>query len=56
MFTIKYIETTNINVNFIENQDKRNEISCILQVDLKHPKQLRWSQSDLRSLPENMVI
>ena len=50
----KWIDSNEINEEFIKNYNENNK--KILEVDVKYPKKLHDSHSDLPSLPRRMKI
>ena len=53
----KWVEdTSKINEEFIKNYNENNKKGYILEVDVKYPKKLRDSHSDLPFLPKRMKI
>ena len=53
----KWVEdTSNINEEFIKNYNENNKKGYILEVDVKYPKKLHDSHSDLPFLPKRMEI
>ena len=53
----KWIEdTSRINEEFIKNYNENNKKGYILEVDVKYPKKLHHSHSDLLFLPKRMKI
>ena len=54
---LKWLEdTSEINEEFIKNYDENNNKGYILEVDVKYPRKLRDSHSDLPFLPKRMKI
>ena len=49
-------DTSKINEEFIKNYNDNNKKGYILEVDVKYPKKLHDSHSDLPSLPKRMKI
>ena len=49
-------DTSKINEEFIKNYNENNKKGYILEVDVKYPKKLHDSHSDLPSLPKRMKI
>ena len=53
----KWVEdTSRINEEFITNYNKNNKKGYILEVDVKYPRELHDSHSDLLFLPKRMKI
>ena len=53
----KWVEdTSRINEEFIKNYNENSNKGYILEVDVKYPKKLHDSQSDLPFLPKRMKI
>ena len=53
----KWVEdTSKINEEFIKNYDENSNKGYILEVDVKYPKKLHDSHSDLSFLPRSMKI
>ena len=53
----KWVEdTSKINEEFIKNCNENNKKRYILEVDVKYPKKLHYSHSDLPFLPKRMKI
>ena len=54
---LKWVEdTSRINEEFIKNYNENSNEGYILEVDVKHPKKLNDSHSDLPFLPRRMKI
>ena len=49
-------DTSKINEEFIKNYNENNKKGYILEVDVKYPKKLHDSHSDLPFLPKRMKI
>ena len=52
----KWIDSNEINEEFIKNYNENNKKGYILEVDVKYPKKLHDSHSDLPFLPRRMKI
>ena len=53
----KWVEdTSKINEEFIKNYNENNKKGYILEIDVKYPKKLHDSHSDLPFLPRRMKI
>ena len=49
-------DLSKIDEDYIKNYDKDNDKGCILEVDVKYPKNLHDLHSDLSFFPERMKI
>ena len=49
-------DLSKIDEDYIKNYDKDNDKGCILEVDVKYPKNLHDLHSDLSFIPERMKI
>ena len=52
----KWIDSNEINEEFIKNYNENNKKGYILEVEVKYPKKLHGSHSDLPFLPRRMKI
>ena len=53
----KWVEdVSRIDEDFIKNYDEDSDEGCILEVNVKYPKNLHGLHNDLRFLPERMKI